>query len=120
MKIQMRLPMDPSVVITDEAADGTKNQWLTVLFGGISIMGVIVDSAALTDGHILWVEIDAEDFPGLPSLLDTHSPGPAAAPEPAEVSLDWSQVRPEGTHINCPHDPSGMNLENAMVCDGPR
>jgi hypothetical protein len=107
--------MAPDSVITDEAAAKVKGQWITVLVAGQSVLGVVTDANALAEGRVLWVELEADEFPGLALDLNVDTT-PVPDPE-TEIKLDWSGVR--GTHINCEHDPAGINLENAMVCDGP-
>lgn len=120
MKLQLRVPVvvGEAMEVSPKALESIKGQWATILIGGRAILSQVTDSAMVDT--TLWLELEAADLPGISVReLDVSL---IPDPDPEEVVLDWSQVQQErpATHINCPHDPAGMNLENAMVCDGPR
>ena len=98
--------MADGVIITESAAKAlVGKQWATFLFAGRSALGAVVDAMSLAEGRILWLELEAEEFPGL--VMDDLGATPEIVDEPATLQLDWSGVR--GQHINCEHDPAGLN-----------
>ena len=98
-KISITLPVPEG----EDPADlsSLKGQWVTVLAFGKSIMAQIDEADALP-----W---DVTQM----SILATEGAPAVEGPETVEPVFHR-----KATHINCPHDPAGMHLENAMVCDG--
>lgn len=96
MILSVRIPFAPGVFVAESAAESIKGQFTTVLFGGHAILGAVRDAMVMGDlgNQTLWIELEAEEFPGLPNLV---IPEPEVTGPPPEVVLDWSQadVEPE-------------------------
>lgn len=94
MIVSVRVPFAPGVFVDEAAAEGVKGQFTTVLFGGHAILGAVRDAKVMGDlgNQTLWMELEADEFPGLPDLV---IPEPEVTGPPAEVVLDWSHAEVE-------------------------
>jgi hypothetical protein len=109
--------MEPNTVITEEAAANLVGQWVTVLAFGSSRMAQVETAERDVDGTAvsLMLVIGEPEEETIPDPVFSFGI-PGGEPE-AVTRLAEGRVRIP-THINCQHDPAGINLENAMVCDG--
>ena len=94
MILSARIPFAPGVFVAESAAESIKGQYTTVLFGGHAILGTVRDAKVMGDlgNQALWMELEAEEFPGLPDLV---IPEPEVTGPPPAVVLDWSQAEVE-------------------------
>jgi hypothetical protein len=110
------MPTPKGVALTEDEARALEGQWVTVLAFGEATLGQVETADAVELHH---------GAPGVGLLVDIREPAEEVIPTPlelqdGEVTQDLGQVAParKATHINCEHDPAGINIQNAMVCSG--
>lgn len=104
------MPTPKGVALTEDEAKALEGQWVTVLAFGEATLGQVetADAVDLT-----------KELPGVSMLVVIHEPEEEIIPDPLEVTQDLSAPARPGSHINCEHDPAGIDIQNAMVCSGP-
>lgn len=116
----MYVPAAPGEVFTEEAAQALVGQWTTVLLGGAAIMCQITDAGVRLNGNVVWLGLQAEDWAGLKIGQEGFPPPPATEDEELSPVFTYRDTDIlSSSHVNCEHDPAGMDVENAMVCSGP-